>query len=404
MRDRSQPVLRAMTASITLHPGREKSLLRHHPWIFASAVDRYQGKLHSGDTVEVLSAKGEWLGRGAWSPESAIRVRIWTFRQEEVIDNAFFARRIENAMAAREHLLSQTNALRLVAAESDGLPGITVDRYDNVLVCQLLSAGAEKHRDKIVQVLNKLLPTCSILERSDVNVREKEGLPPKVGPLSGEVPASVLIHEHGLQFKVDPREGHKTGFYLDQRRNRQLVAAHAAGKQVLNCFSYTGAMGIHCQAAGAAHVTHLDTSVSALALAEENTALNQLDMAKCSFEEADVFARLRQYRAEQRRFDLIILDPPKFVDNKQQLTKSCRGYKDINLLAMQLLQPGGLLATFSCSGLLPEDLFHKVVADAALDTGRQVQYLQRLSQDSDHLVLSTYPEGYYLKGLLCRVV
>ena len=393
-----------MSSSVTLHPGREKSLLRHHPWIFASAVARYQGKLHSGDTVEVLSAKGEWLGRGAWSPESAIRVRIWTFRQDEVIDNAFFGRRIENAIAAREHLLSNTNALRLVAAESDGLPGVTIDRYDQVLVCQLLSAGAEKHRDKIVQTLNKLLPNCSILERSDVNVREKEGLALVTGVLHGEVPRTVVIHEHGLQFKVDLFEGHKTGFYLDQRRNRQLVAAHARGRQVLNCFSYTGAMGIHCHAAGATQVTHLDTSLPALALAEENTALNQLDMSKCSFEEADVFARLRQYRAEQRRFGLIVLDPPKFVDNKQQLTKAARGYKDINLLAMQLLEPGGLLATFSCSGLMPEDLFHKVVADAALDSGRQVQYLQRLSQDSDHPVLSTYPEGYYLKGLLCRVV
>lgn len=392
-----------MTATVFLHPGREKSLQRQHPWVFASAVERYQGKLYSGDTVEVLSAKGEWLGRAAWSPESAIRLRLWTFDRNEVVDNNFFLRRIEGAVAAREHLLTDTNALRLVASECDGLPGLIVDRYDAVLVVQLLSAGAEKHRDKIVQALNKLLPTCSILERSDANVREKEGLPLKTGPLHGEVPRDVLIHEHGLKFKVDLFEGHKTGFYLDQRFNRRLVASHARGRSVLNCFSYTGAMGIHCLAAGASSVTQLDSSGPALALAKENTLLNQLDINKCSFEEADAFSRLRQYRAEQRRFDLIVLDPPKFVDNKQQLTKAARAYKDINLLALQLLNPGGLLATFSCSGLMPEDLFHKVVADAALDAGRQVRYLQRLSQDNDHPVLSSYPEGYYLKGLLCHV-
>lgn len=392
-----------MTATVFLHPGREKSLQRQHPWVFASAVERYQGKLHSGDTVEVLSAKGEWLGRAAWSPESAIRLRLWTFDRNEVVDNNFFLRRIEGAVAAREHLLTDTNALRLVASECDGLPGLIVDRYDAVLVVQLLSAGAEKHRDKIVQALNKLFPTCNILERSDVNVREKEGLPLKTGPLLGEPPREVVIHEYGLKFKVDLFEGHKTGFYLDQRFNRRLVASHARGRSVLNCFSYTGAMGIHCLAAGASSVTQLDSSGPALALAKENTLLNQLDINKCSFEEADAFRRLRQYRAEQRRFDLIVLDPPKFVDNKQQLTKAARAYKDINLLALQLLNPGGLLATFSCSGLMPEDLFHKVVADAALDAGRQVRYLQRLSQDNDHPVLSSYPEGYYLKGLLCHV-
>lgn len=393
-----------MTATITLQPGREKSLLRQHPWIFTSAIRHHNGKLHSGDTVDVLSAEGKWLCRGAWSPASAIRVRAWTFRQDEIIDNAFFLRRIETALQARERIAAASNAYRIVAAESDGLPGLTIDRYGDVLVCQLLSAGPERHRDKIVWALRKLLPDCSILERSDVAVREKEGLPQLTQVLHGEVPDEVEIHEHGLRLLVDIRKGHKTGFYLDQRHNRQVLGQHARDKEVLNCFSYTGAVATACLAGGARHVTNLDVSEPALALAARNNALNGLDAGRCSNLAADVFAQLRSYRAEGRLFDMIVLDPPKFVENKQHLPQACRGYKDINLLALQLLRPNGLLATFSCSGLMPEDLFHKVVSDAALDAGRQVQYLQKFSQDSDHLVLSTYPEGYYLKGLLCRVI
>lgn len=393
-----------MTATITLQPGREKSLLRQHPWIFTSAIRNHNGKLHSGDTVEVLSAEGKWLCRGAWSPISSIRVRAWTFRQDEVIDNSFFLRRIETALQARAGLAAASNACRLVAAESDGLPGVTIDRYADVLVCQLLSAGAEKHRDKIVWALRKLLPDCSILERSDVAVREKEGLPSLTQVLHGSVPDEVEIVENGLRFVVDVKKGHKTGFYLDQRHNRQVMGQQARGKEVLNCFSYTGAVGTYCLAWGASHVTNLDVSEPALALAARNNALNGVDTSRCTNVAADVFSELRRFRAEGRLFDMIVLDPPKFVENKQHLNQACRGYKDINLLALQLLRPNGLLATFSCSGLMPEDLFHKVVADAALDAGRQVQFLQKFSQDSDHLVLSTYPEGYYLKGLLCRAV
>jgi 23S rRNA (cytosine1962-C5)-methyltransferase len=393
-----------MTATITLEPGREKSLLRQHPWIFTSAIRNYNGKLHSGETVDVLSAEGKWLCRGAWSPASSIRVRAWTFRQDEVIDNAFFLRRIETALQARESLAAVSNACRLVAAECDGLPGITIDRYADVLVCQLLSAGAERHRDKIVWALRKLLPDCCILERSDVAVREKEGLPSLTQVLHGEVPDEVEIHENGLRFIVDVKKGHKTGFYLDQRHNRQLIGQQARDKEVLNCFSYTGTVASYCLANGASHVTNLDVSEPSLALAVRQNALNGLDASRCTNHTADVFHELRSYRAAGRLFDMIVLDPPKFVENKQHLTHACRGYKDINLLALQLLRPNGLLATFSCSGLMPEDLFHKVVADAALDAGRQLQFLQKLSQDRDHLVLSTYPEGYYLKGLLCRVV
>lgn len=393
-----------MTATVTLHPGREKSLLRQHPWVFTSAIARQNGKAHSGDTVDVLAANGNWLGRGAWSPDSAIRVRLWTFAKDEVIDNAFFLRRIERALLGRSLMQLPSTGLRLVAAECDGLPGITIDRYGDVLVCQLLSAGAERHRDKIVWALRKLLPQCAILERSDVAVREKEGLPQLTQVLHGDIPRECVISEHGLQFIVDVQEGHKTGFYLDQRHNRLRIAAYAKERMVLNCFSYTGTVAAHCLAAGASHVTNVDVSAGALALGQRHLAMNGLDAARSEHIEADVFAELRKYRAEGRKFDLIVLDPPKFVENKHHLTQACRGYKDINLLAMQLLNADGILATFSCSGLMPEDLFHKVVADAALDAGRQVQFLEKLSQDVDHPVLSTYPEGYYLKGLICRVL
>lgn len=393
-----------MAATVVLQPGREKSLLRRHPWIFTSAIARHTGKLHSGDTVDIESATGTWLGRGAWSPASSIRVRVWSFDANEVIDNAFFLRRIESALTARAPLAALTNAYRIIAGESDGLPGLTIDMYDQVLVCQLLSAGVERHRDKIVWALRKLFPEHAILERSDVQIREKEGLPLVTQPLHGTVPPTVRIHENGHQFDVDVLTGHKTGFYLDQRGNRRAIAAHAAGRKVLNCFSYTGSMAVYCLAAGAEHVVNMDSSDAALALATAHLEINGLDTQNCEAHQADVFSALRKFRAEGRRFDMIILDPPKFVDNKQHLTQACRGYKDINLLAMQLLAPDGILATFSCSGLLPEDLFHKVVADAALDAGRTVQYLEKLSQDSDHLVLSSYPEGYYLKGLICRVV
>ncbi|MDU0355082.1 class I SAM-dependent methyltransferase [Paraglaciecola aquimarina] len=395
-----------MASSVILQPGREKSLQRRHPWIFSRGIEKTVGRTNSGDTVDVYGHEGTWLGRGAWSPESQIQVRIWTFEQNESIDNGFFQRRIATAQASREELIAQhgLTGYRLVAAESDGLPGVTIDKYANVLVCQLLSAGAEKHREKIVWALHKQFPDCSIYERSDVSVRKKEGLEEITQTLHGEVPDEVIIEENGVKIIVNVKEGHKTGFYLDQRDNRAIAAKYAKNKQVLNCFSYTGTFGSYAIANGAKSVTNLDVSDLALATALRNMQVNELDVSKAEFLKLDVFQALRDFKQQGREFEQIILDPPKFVDSKSSLNRACRGYKDINMLAMQILKPGGILCTFSCSGLLNFDLFQKVVADAALDAGRTVQIIERLGQAADHPVGSNYPEGFYLKGFVCRVL
>ena len=395
-----------MSHSIILQADREKSLKRRHPWVFSKAVKTVQGKPKSGETVDVLSNDGQWLGRGAYSPDSQIRIRIWSFDQQEHIDAAFFKRRIERAWSVRKDLfdLSQTNGLRVVAAESDGLPGVTIDLYNDVLVCQLLSAGADKFRSDLVTALTELFPGYSIYERSDVDVRKKEGLEPVTGWLhlpreSGE----VVMLEHGQQIIVDVINGHKTGFYLDQRDSRAAAARYAKDKDVLNCFSYTGTFAAACLKAGAHHVTNVDMSELALKTAERNIELNTLNLSQLTNVRQDVFKLLRQYKEQGKQFDMVILDPPKFADSKAQLMSAARGYKDINRVAMQIVKPGGLLLTFSCSGLMDEMLFQKIVADAALDAHRDCLFIEKLSQASDHPIASFYPEGHYLKGLVCKI-
>jgi 23S rRNA (cytosine1962-C5)-methyltransferase len=395
-----------MSSSVILHPGREKSLLRRHPWIFASAIAETKGRMNLGDTVDIYSHENTWLGRAAWSPHSQIQLRVWTFDQNESIDNGFFQRRIARAYSSREDLIARhgLSGYRLIAAESDGLPGITIDVYDKVLVCQLLSAGGERHRDKIVWALKKQFPDYAIYERSDVAVRKKEGLEEITQVLAGEVPDEIVIEENGIKVIVNVKKGHKTGFYLDQRDNRAIAALYAKDRDILNCFCYTGTFGSYALAAGAKSVTNIDVSDLALKTAKRNVQINDLDVSKCDFVNQDVFQALRDYKAQGRYFSQIILDPPKFVDSKASLNRACRGYKDINMVAMQIMQPGGILVTFSCSGLMPFDLFQKVVADAALDAGREVQIIHRLSQSPDHPVGTNYPEGFYLKGLVCKVL
>lgn len=395
-----------MQASVYLHPGREKSLRRRHPWLFSKAISKVNGHPKAGANVDVFDSEGNWLARGAFSPESQIRVRIWTFDKAEKIDHVFFKNRIRLANDRRQELIERgrLTGYRVVAAESDGLPGITIDKYADTLVCQLLSAGAEFHKAKIVDALKSQFPGCCVYERSDVDVRKKEGLEPTTGVLHGDTPDThQIIEENGVKLLVDVVGGHKTGFYLDQRDNRKAAADYVKDKEVLNCFSYTGTFSVYALRAGAKKVVNVDVSKPALELAKRNAQLNDLDLSRLELMQQDVFLLLRRYRDEGRQFDTIILDPPKFVENKAHLNRACRGYKDINMLAMQILKPGGTLLTFSCSGLMAMDLFQKVVADAALDAGRTASIQRWLHQAGDHPVASCYPEGLYLKGLVLKM-
>jgi len=399
-------------ATIILKAGRDKSLRRRHPWIFSGAIDRWAGAPPaSGATVAVQAAEGTALGWGAWSPLSQIAVRMWAFDPATEITPELFHERLRLALAARQplHQRADLTAYRLVNAESDGLPGLVVDRYGGYLVCQCLTAGAEFWKSTLVEQLGDLAPkfigpVAGIYERSDVDVREKEGLAPTAGPLAGDAPPeTVTVQEYDCRFEVQIRTGHKTGFYLDQRENRRLLAEYAAGAEVLNCFAYTGGFGVWALRGGARQVTNVESSAAALELAAANTKLNGFDQSQVENVAGDVFNVLRRYRDSRRQFDLIVLDPPKFAESRAQVDGAARGYKDINLLAFKLLRPGGGLFTFSCSGLITPDLFQKIVAGAAADSGRDAQIVRRLSQGPDHPVALSFPEGEYLKGLVCRV-
>ncbi|WP_295006928.1 class I SAM-dependent rRNA methyltransferase [uncultured Dechloromonas sp.] len=395
-------------AQLILLPGKERSAFKqHHPWLFAGSVGRLEGRARPGDTVEVLADNLRPLGRAAYSPQSQIRARFWTFDPDESIDDAFFKRKIAAAVARRQALpeLKGQQGLRLIHAESDGLPGIIADQYGDTVVVQLTSAGADKWRKAIVAGLAKATGCARIYERSDSDVRGLEGLEPTVGWLHGEAPAGGLsIDENGVQLAVDVVGGHKTGFYLDQRDNRAWLRSVAAGKEILNCFCYTGGFSLQALAGGAAQVLSIDSSGPALAQARANLALNpHLPAERAEWLEADVFQALRDFRKAGRTFDLIVLDPPKFAPSAAHADRAARAYKDINLLGFRLLRPGGLLMTYSCSGGIGLELFQKIVAGAALDAGREARIVRRLSGTADHPVALNFPEGEYLKGLLVQV-
>jgi 23S rRNA (cytosine1962-C5)-methyltransferase len=387
-----------------LSPGRERSLLHRHPWVFSGAIASIKGEVTPGATVEIMAEDGRFLGRAAASPASQIRARIWSFDPTETIDAGFFERRLRAAVAWRNPLFTEGNtAARLVHAESDGLPGLIVDRYNDTFVVQILSAGAELWRETIFDVLVNVTGCTSIFERSDLEVRALEGLPPRSGPVRGQGPTELTIVEHGLKYAVDVAAGQKTGFYLDQRDNRRRVEELAGGRDVLNCFGYTGGFALSALRGGARSVMSVDSSRDAVHTAERNAQLNGIDDGRGQWVEADVFKHLRLLRDQARQFDLIVLDPPKLAPTVQHVDRAARAYKDINLLGFKLLRPGGLLTTFSCSGGVGIELFQKIVAGAAVDARIDAQIIERLGPSADHPVLLSFPEGDYLKGLLVRL-
>lgn len=388
---------------VVLKTGREKTVLRRHPWLFSGALQDVKKGIASGETVNIVSASSEILAKGAYSPDSQIRVRIWTFDPAEEINADFFRQRISHALNLRKTFISvEDNAYRLINAESDGLPGVIVDRYAGFLVCQFLSAGAEHFKHEIVRQLQQILSPDGIYERSDVEIRKKEGLRLQAGVIAGnEPPELIQVTQGGIDFLVDVRQGHKTGMYLDQHDNRHIVQNLAHDREILNCFAYTGSFAFAAVRGGAAKVTSIESSADAISMIVKQAELNSMDTGKFENVQGDVFAVLRQYREAGRKFDMVILDPPKFVSSADQLKRGCRGYKDTNLLAMKLLRENGLLVTFSCSGHLPPELFQKIVADAAVDAGREARIIASLGQPADHPVALNFPEGRYLKGLIC---
>jgi 23S rRNA (cytosine1962-C5)-methyltransferase len=377
--------------------------MRRHPWVFSGAVADVRGKPAPGATVEIVADSGEFFAQAAYSPQSQITARVWTWEQTVPVNKAFLRGRIERALASRT-AIGTSNAYRLLHAESDGLPGLVVDKYSDVLVFQCLSQGVEFWRETIIDVLDELLKPAAIVERSEAEVRKLEGLPERSGIVKGKLSeAQIEILEHDLKFKVDVSSGHKTGFYLDQRDNRLTVRGLAAGLEVLDCFSYSGGFTANALKGGAKSVTLVEDSAEALELAKGNIALNGFDPGAYEFIKGDAFQVLRRFRDQGRQFDLVILDPPKFAPTKAQAERASRGYKDINLLAFKLLRPGGTLVTFSCSGGVDAVLFQKIVAGAALDAGVDARILRRLSQAPDHPVALNFPEGEYLKGLVVEI-
>jgi len=391
--------------TLILAAGREKSLQRRHPWVFSGAVAQVDGQPGNGQTVAVRSAEGAFLAWAAYNAGSQISARVWSWREDDVIDAAFFRRKLVNALASRDTLgmLKESSGMRVIHAESDGLPGLIVDLYGEVLVMQIGSAGAEFWRETLVDLLQELCAPVCIYERSDSDSRGLEGLTERNGVLRGALPETVEVVEHGLRFKVDVAAGQKTGFYLDQRDNRHLTERLAHGKSVLNCFCYTGGFSLYALRGGAKSVLSIDASAEALAIAATNLASNGLDASAAEWQCDDVFLALRKLRDQGRKFDFIILDPPKFAPTAAFAEKAARGYKDINLLGFKLLNPGGLLATYSCSGGISEELFQKIIAGAALDAGVDAQIVHHLHESADHPVLLSFPEGAYLKGLVLRV-
>lgn len=392
----------SVTGTVILNEGREKSLLRHHPWIFSKAIQKADESLQMGQTVDVVNQAGEFLCYGLYSPNSQIRVRALSFDENVKITNDLVASRVKDAISLRKNVFARGNdGVRLISSEGDLLPGLIADKYNEFIVISISSCGMERYKNIICQTLKEIFPECSIYERSDTKSRAKEGLPVRKGVVIGSEPDdTIYVREEGqVYIPVDIKNGHKTGAYLDQRLSRIKAGSLSKGASVLNCFSYTGGFGLWALKGGAKRIENVDVSEHALNAAKTGVAFNHLDPGRCKFLKKDVFAYLREQVEKGAKYDLVILDPPKFAESAANLKKACRGYQDINRLGLKLVAKGGHLLTFSCSGLVDPALFQKIVADAAIDAGVDGRVLGTLRQDEDHVVSLPCPETFYLKGL-----
>ena len=391
--------------TVFLHAGKDKPVRQGHPWIFSGAIRKEPKNPVPGMTVDVMDADKKFVARGYYNPHSQIRVRVLTTNDFEMIDSAFIRRRIEESIARRTHIFTsgKTSCARLVAHESDMLPGLIVDRYGDWISFQIVTAGMERWRPEIIETLKNVCKPSGIIERSDEAVREKEGLPQRIEVVFGTLPPEpISVQENGMKLLVDIESGHKTGFYLDQRDSRAVIQEYAKGLRILNCFSFTGGFAVSAMMGGALEVINIDESAPALGIARKNLESNGFKTSDEHFIKGDVFKILRELKASGKTFDMVILDPPKFVTSTAHIDRACRGYKDLSLLGMQLLKPNGLLATFSCSGMVSRDLFQKVVFGASLDAKANMQIIKHLSQAECHPTLLTFPESLYLKGFLMR--
>ncbi len=392
---------------VILKKGKEKAVLQRHPWVFSGAVEKIKGKPASGEVIRLADAQGKFLAYGFYNQASRVAVRLLEWQEDVTVNEAWFRARVAAAVASRGSVLQEgvTNTCRLIFSEADYLPGLIADKYGDYLSLQILTAGIENHKAVIIDELQRLLQPEGVFDKSDASSRAHEGLDTVNEVLAGSPPPDLAeVQENGITYGINIAEGQKSGFYCDQRDNRSIVAAHAAGKKVLDCFSYTGGFTLNCLQAGAAQVTSVDSSALAIETLKKNMELNRLDAGRHVAIQSDVNRQLRRFKEEGEVFDLIVLDPPKYAPSRSALDRASRAYKDLNRIAMQLLSSGGLLATFSCSGAMGMDSFKQVLAWAALDAGKQVQFIYQFCQPEDHPVRSSFPEGEYLKGLLCRVI